>query len=348
VAGVGDAPGTGRDFWLGSGWHLLDRRADGRHLVTDDFLRAYLARPELAPVAESCASERALHAAVLEAPRRPVTPVHLVALADPDARENWGVFLRLRERLLGSATLEDAYLALVLDPAPPPPLILDQLAQAVLRGALDGCADGLRLRAAECLFRAQRASLAEGAVLLADEETVEAHAASARERAGVDLLGLAGAAPPRSAELDVLGEANAAAYFARSDRFDTVLDASFTRPGLDALCRVLEIWVRHFLGHEVVVQPLQAVRDERWAWHTGLDAESSALLNALFRGQDPGAERLANLLALFRLEFRDPRVVKPGLAGRPVYLGVARDGRGRVRLKPQNLLVNLPLAGGAA
>jgi hypothetical protein len=114
------------------------------------------------------------------------------------------------------------------------------------------------------------------------------------------------------------------------------------------LCRVLEVWVRHFLGHELSVQPLQAVRDERWAWHTGLDAESSALLNALFRGEDPGAERLANLLALFRLEFRDPGVVRPGLRGRPVYLGLARDGRGRVRLKPQNLLVNLPLAEAAA
>jgi hypothetical protein len=345
---VREGPGAAApDFWLGSGWHLLDRRADGKHLVTDDFLRAYLARPELAPVPESCASERALHASVLEAPRRPVTPVHLVALADPDARENWGVFLRLRERLLAAATLEDAYLALVLDPSPPPLLILYHLVQAVLRGVLDGCADGLRPRAAECLFRAQRVSLAEGAVLLADEETVETHAASARERAaGMDLLRLAGAAPaaPPSAELDVLTEANAATYFARSDRFDTVLDASFTRPGLDALCRVLEAWVRHFLGHEVVVQPLQAVRDERWAWHTGLDAESSALLNALFQGEDPGPDRLANLLALFRLEFRDPRAVRPALAGRPVYLGVARDGRGRVRLKPQNLLVNLPLA----
>jgi hypothetical protein len=345
--GGGDDGGA-PDFWLGSGWRLLDRREDGRHLVTDDFLRAYLARPELAPVAESCASERALHASALELPRRPVTPVHLVALADPDARENWQVFLRLRERLLAAATLEEAYLALVLDPSPPPPLILDQLAQAVLRGVLDGCRDGLRARAAECLFRAQRVSVADGTVLLADEETVEAHAAAAREATpAVSLRALAGEGP-REVELDVLTEEAAAGYFARSDRFDTVLDASFTRPGLDALCRVLEAWVRHFLAVEVSVQPLQAVRDERWAWHTGLDAASSALLNALFRGEDPGPERLADLLALFRLEFRDPRAARPALAGRPVYLGMARDARGRLRLKPQNLLVNLPLAEAAA
>jgi hypothetical protein len=30
--------------------------------------------------------------------------------------------------------------------------------------------------------------------------------------------------------------------------------------------------------------------------------------------------------------------------GRPVYMAMARDGQGRLRLKPQNLLVNLPLA----
>ena len=145
----------------------------------------------------------------------------------------------------------------------------------------------------------------------------------------------------------MLGEATAAGYFQRSDRFDTVLDVSFTRPGLDALCRVLEAWVRHFLSLEVTIQPLQSIRDERWAWHTGLDAEASALLNELWQGADPGQERLANLLSLFRLEFRDPRVVRSGLAGRPVYLGMARDGRGRLRLKPQNLLANLPLAGPA-
>jgi hypothetical protein len=34
-----------RDFWLSSGHHLLDRDAHGRLLVTDEFLKAYLARP---------------------------------------------------------------------------------------------------------------------------------------------------------------------------------------------------------------------------------------------------------------------------------------------------------------
>ena len=46
------------DFWQHCGYHLLDRAADGHLLVTDDYLRLYYMRPELAPVAESCAAER--------------------------------------------------------------------------------------------------------------------------------------------------------------------------------------------------------------------------------------------------------------------------------------------------
>ena len=78
------------DFWRSSGWHLLERDARGRHVVTDAFLRAYLARPELAPGADGCRAERALHAMLVEAPRRPITPVHLVALADFRTRARTG------------------------------------------------------------------------------------------------------------------------------------------------------------------------------------------------------------------------------------------------------------------
>ena len=71
------------DFWRSSGWHLLDRGDNGHHLRSDDFLRAYLLRPELAPVDESCRAERQLHAALLDQPRRPITPVTLLRLKDP-------------------------------------------------------------------------------------------------------------------------------------------------------------------------------------------------------------------------------------------------------------------------
>ena len=61
------------DFWLSCGHHLLDRDAGGGLVVTDDFLKVYLARPELAPPPEACVVEKTLHAALMADPRRTVT-----------------------------------------------------------------------------------------------------------------------------------------------------------------------------------------------------------------------------------------------------------------------------------
>ena len=47
------------DVWPNSGFRLLERNGDGHLTITDDFLRAYLMRPEVAPVDESCDAERA-------------------------------------------------------------------------------------------------------------------------------------------------------------------------------------------------------------------------------------------------------------------------------------------------
>jgi hypothetical protein len=55
------------------------------------------------------------------------------------------------------------------------------------------------------------------------------------------------------------------------------------------------------------------------------------------------AER-ERLLVLFRLEFADPADAAAGMAGKPVYLGLACRPDRTLKLKPQNLLVNLPLA----
>ncbi len=334
----------GLDFWQASLWQRLERDADGRHRVTEAYLRGWLERPELLPPPEAGPAERALHAALLREPRRPITPVALLALEDADARENWELFARFRDHLLAHPTLEDAYLALFVDDRVRlPAFFADALAQTILRGILDERRDPFRCRAAECLFRAQLATVREGAVLLADAETV----ARERRTGGLGELGAllreAGAAL-RPVELEVLRPENAASYWLRAERFDLVLDLSFGREGLDALARVLEAWVHHLLGVRVAIQPVSRIRDERWSWHVGLDAEASALLDALWAGEEPPEERLARLLALFRLEFRDPSAVHPDLRGKPVYLGLASEPSGRVRLKPQNLLVNLPLA----
>ena len=94
------------DFWASCGYRLLTRANDGRIVVTDDFLRASLLRPELAPIPDSDASELALHEKLIAAPRAAVAPEEVAAINDDDARANYAVWLRYRERLLASPTLE--------------------------------------------------------------------------------------------------------------------------------------------------------------------------------------------------------------------------------------------------
>src|SRR5689334_1323842 len=95
-----------KDFWLSCGHHLLDRDAGGGLLLTDEFLKVYLARPELAPPVDACNAERALYASLLAKPRRPVAAAEIAALVDADARENWQVMLGFRDHLIGHRTLE--------------------------------------------------------------------------------------------------------------------------------------------------------------------------------------------------------------------------------------------------
>ena len=137
--------------------------------------------------------------------------------------------------------------------------------------------------------------------MLADEETVEMHATGGQSGpVGGMLLGSDVAL--RDVELDVMDETNAPAYWQRSDRFEWVLDIGFTRPGLDALCRVLEIWVRHLTATEVRIQPVQKISDERWTWHVGLDVEASRLLNDLYERREVGEARLAVFARTTRCE----------------------------------------------
>jgi hypothetical protein len=334
--------------WASAGLALVDPAPGGGLSPTPSFLKAYLARPELAPVAESCPAERALHARLLAEPLAAVGEAQLAALADADAAQNYRVWLGFRDRLRRHPSLEAAYLDLVRNGAAGvPPLFMSQLVHVILAHLLDGEADGFKWRAAELLFRGQKVSITEGGILVADEETVEQAAATGGFGSLGQLLVQAGTAP-RTVELDVMGEANAAAYFGRAERFDMVLDVAFTRPGLDALARVLERWVRHFLGVDVRIQPVQTIRDERWSWHVGLDAEATGILNAMWHGIDVAQADLARILSLFRLEFTDPQAMLERVAGRPVYLAMAMDVEKRLRLKPQNLLTGLPLRQAAA
>ncbi len=336
--------GERRDYWQSSGFHLLARNGEGRLTLEDDFLRAYFLRPEMLPMPESCAAEVELHESLVAEPRLEVPAARLATLADPDARENYEMVLRFRDVLTEKNTIEDCYIEIFQSgEISIPPLFIEHLTHVILRSILDDCDDPMRLRAAEVLFRDQRVTQQEGAVLLADDDTVRSYQQSGGAGGLGQLLAESGT-PMRSVELDVLSEANAASYWARADRFDTVLDISFTHPGLDALCRVFEAWVRHLLDVEVSIQPLESIHDEKWVWHVGLDGVASGILNDLYEGVEVEEERLARMVSLFRLTIRDPALVLPRVVGRPIYLGMAMTVDGVLRLKPQNLLFNLPLA----
>ena len=145
--------------------------------------------------------------------------------------------------------------------------------------------DGLRARAAELFFRAQRVSIEDGAIRLADDETVEMHAASG----GLGNLGKLiqeAQMPLRSIELDVLDAKTHAEYWKRDERYDTVLQINSAHAGCAALCRVIEAWVAHFHQTPVTVSPVREIPDEEWVWHVGLDAEATAMLNEIYNGGD--------------------------------------------------------------
>ena len=123
-----------------------------------------------------------------------------------------------------------------------------------------------------------------------------------------------------------------------------VLPLHHGQPGLEALCRIIERWVAHLLGVAVTVQVEREIDDDQWVWHVGLDAQASAVLNALYQGQEPEAGAMERMLCLFSLRFAEESAVRAEVRGKPVYLAMAMDAGKVLRLKPQNLLLNLPLA----
>jgi hypothetical protein len=327
-----------RDFWISSGHHLTERSEGGGLVATDGFLKLWLARPEMMPPPEACAAERVLHARLLAEPRLPVEPDWIAGLADPDARENWTVFLAFRDRLLAHPTLEAVYLDLARrGTGGTPPMFMEQLVHVILRGILDGETDAHVLRAGELLFRPQRLAVHEGRLLLADAERVEDRRPAAH---GSPLTALFEDAGARS--LDVLGPETAESYADRSDAFDLALDFRLDGPGRAAFARVLERWIAHMLALETRIEPVPAVEGDL-AWFVGLDAEATRLGNAVWTGVELAPEDAARIVALFRLEIRDTARVVDWVAGRPVTLILAADRERLVRVKPQNLLVGLPL-----
>lgn len=348
------------EFWPGSAGADAQRDARGWLLPSEGFFRSLLARPELALVPESCPAEVVVHEALQSAPLSSVQAAELAAFGDDDARENYAVFLRFRDGLLAAGTLEAYYLQLMRSGAVDVPAIfIDAVVKALLRNVLNDCNDAFEARAAEMLFRSQRITLKEGQMLAGDRDTLD----MLQETAGLGgvgrLLRQSGVLQP-TAQVQVLRDDNAAQYWQASDRHHFLLDLTHeltqdlshgltfkmtrARSGLKALARVLERWVAHLLGVQVQIEPAHQITDTAWRWHVGLDVESTAILNDLYQDRTVDAVRMQRLVSLFTLTFANPGEMRADVAGKPVYLGLATNADGVVRIKPQNLLLNLPIA----
>jgi len=284
-----------------------------------------------------------------------VEAAQIEAMADADTRSNYRIVLDFRARLLAAPTLEACYLGLFAGGnVGVPPLFIDQLAQIILRNILEDADNALELRAAELFYREQKASLQQGAVMLADLETIAMHASGSAGDPTSGGLGqlIAEAqapfheaqAPFETVDIDVLDSGNVELYWLRDERHDFVISMNHGCAAAAAFCGVLERWILHLCGVKVTVKSVPRIEEPQWAWHIGLDAQSTALLNDLWRGEEVEPDRLARLLALFRLDFADAGEMRADIAGRPVYLALCMSEDGVVRMKPQNLLTNLPLA----
>jgi hypothetical protein len=326
------------EFWVASGHHLTRLTPRGWMAVTDELLLVWLARPELMPPPEACSAERALHARLMASPRAPVTHLERAALKDPDARENWQMFLTLRDALLAEGTVEGGYLRLIREGARLPVVLLGQLVQLILRNALDGEQDAQVIRAAELFFRPQRSHVKDGKLWLADEELVAELEVQMHRSPLTAMLsgGIDG--------LDVLGGGNEWTYWSRSDAHSTVLNLGGDPQARAGLARAMQAWLRHLLGLEVAIEALTRAEDVDLPWYVGLDQTGTAIGDALWRGDAPPP----GMVGLFKLTFADTARLRADLRdrldGAPVWLILGMGTDGTVRMKPQNLLTGLPLA----
>ena len=326
------------DFWLTCGHHLLDRDAAGRLLVTDEFLKVYLARAELVPPPEACTAERRLHDILLSNPRQVVTSAQIAGIADPDARENWEMMIAWRNHLLRHGTLESAYLEIVRRNIKLPQVFVGQLIQVILRNALDDCTDAFVLRAAEMFFRPQKLTVEGNSIIAWDEETAASLSDRRHQSPLFALLGL-----PAAAEVDVLTAITANSYWERSDRFDMGFDLTAGQRGSAALGHVVARWIWHLLAVDVAVEPLAELRDVPLSWYVGLSAEATRIGDAIWNGNATDDAPQGRLVGLYKLNFCDPSDVIEKVRGEPAYLLAAMTADDVLRLKPQNLITGLPI-----
>ncbi len=239
--------------------------------------------------------------------------------------------------------------------------------EGAAHGKVDSTAQqAITVRAAELLFRAQRVAVSDGRIVAGDQEALD----NAQATGGVGDLGrllLQNKVQLSEAQMQVVSSQQQDKFWTSAAKasyhHQWLLDMTHettnavgqgqhtftiqlarTDSGLTALARVLSLWIAHFHGTQVRIQPLSKVEDAAWRWHIGLDVEASSLLNDLYNQQPIDDTRMRRLISLFRLEFVNPAEMRADMQGKPVYLGLAMTAQGLLRVKPQNLLLNLPVA----
>lgn len=296
------------------------------------FLRGILASPQLALVPESCASEVTLHKALRAEPLRTIAPPELTAIEDADARDNYAFYSRLQTQVQAAGDLKAYYWQLIKgEVAVVPPEVLDVMTEVLTNDMLDASVAAhvergspekniaIQYAAAEWFYKRQAVHLEDGRVVH--------DVARDSVRDPLDLSH---------------GMANEISH-------GLLFRLTNANSGLKALSQVLEKWVAYMLNIEVSIKSLPKVDDAAWRWHIGLEATSTAILNDLYVGGEVSPERLGQLISLFKLEFKNPALLQAQMqqgdgAGKPVYLGLAMDASGQVKIKPHNLLLNLPLS----
>jgi hypothetical protein len=294
------------------------------------FLRGILASPQLALVAESCASEVALHKALRAEPLLNISASELAAIEDADARENYAFYQRLQTQVQAAGGLKAYYWQLIKgEVTVVPPEVMDVMVEVLTNDMLDVSVEAnierqtpekniaIQYAAAEWFYKRQAVHLEDGRVVHDPARD------SVRE--------------PLDLSHGMVNELSHGLLFRLSN----------ANSGLKALTQVLEKWVAYMLADrlaiEVTIKSMPKVDDAAWRWHIGLEATSTAILNDLYVSGEVSPERLGQLVSLFKLEFKNPALVQADVAGKPVYLGLAMDASGHVKIKPHNLLLNLPL-----
>ena len=214
----------------------------------------------------------------------------------------------------------------------------------LVRHILGDDATPIAARAGEMLFRPQKiAVLEDGAVMAADAATVELFATTAGFGSLGELL-QKNRAPTRAVDLDVLDADNAQAYWDRDERHDFSVSLNRGRPALDALAGCWRA------GSAI---------SSAWASRSGTSARSTTSIGSGTWDSTPRRAPCSTTCTTTSRSTRRawrascacsgstspiPADMRPQIAGRPVYLALAMNADNVLRIKPQNLLLNLPLA----